>query len=331
MQIADDDDLVYVLGAGFSCAVSREMLVTSALADRVQEALEDRGVGIPSRHATLFGADFEAWLTYLIGEQPWLSRSENLRNHALFYDASEEIARVITHRQNSGLSAPMPDWLRTLVAWWATHSSTVMTFNYDTLVEKAAGEVLEEEGTKFHPANLRPIPVQPLGLRQAGVWAPKKQEAFTLLKLHGSLDWLYSGAPDFFGEPLLDLGLELGWQPDEDDVVDKAPDKMPLIVPPTAGKNAYMANETVRAQWRLAQDAIARCRRIVLIGYSLPPTDEMVRWMLSSAHVSVPDERRVIVVNPDGSIAERVADLTISRESPTHYASIEAFVADLAG
>jgi hypothetical protein len=151
MHIVDDEDLVFVLGAGFSRAISTAMPITSSLAYEVQERLDQRGSPVPPQHQSLFGENLEAWLTYLVGEQPWLSRSQNLRNHALFYEAAEEIAAILIRQQNEALKDAMPEWLKRLVGWWADHRATVMTFNYDTLVEKAAADVLDVvDGSPFH-------------------------------------------------------------------------------------------------------------------------------------------------------------------------------------
>lgn len=125
-----------------------------------------------------------------------------------------------------------------------------------------------------------------------------------LAKLHGSLSWYYSGAETFFGEAIYDVGVRPVWgSSSEDKFITKGHyvlDKVPLIVPPTASKNRFFANEAVRGNWRSASAYLRTVAELVVIGYSMPPSDLMARGLLAEQALS-----KVVVVDVDPAVAER--------------------------
>lgn len=81
------DRPVFVLGAGFSRAVSSHMPTTAQLRGDLERSL---GVPVPD--------DVEAWLSYLSSSQPFLDQSENYINKPTYFRASQHIARTIRVR-----------------------------------------------------------------------------------------------------------------------------------------------------------------------------------------------------------------------------------------
>ncbi len=153
-------------------------------------------------------------------------------------------------RETEARQDAMPKWLGDLVAKWHEDRSCVITFNYDTLVEAAYTQVVKVR----HPSHDIPTyetssqiyrgAFTPAGMRYAAVLAAPTVDTFSLLKLHGSWTWLYSGRPSFFGETIYDRPVLPGWElkpfASEPWLTEK---KVPLIVPPTAGK---VASSTTR-------------------------------------------------------------------------------------
>ena len=66
----------------------------------------------------------------------------------------------------------------------------------------------------------------------------------------------------------------------------------------------YFANETLNTQWSAAASSLSNATDIFFLGYSLPETDQMVRFMLSG--LSLPELKTVWIVN-QGSETEREA------------------------
>ena len=110
-------------------------------------------------------------------------------------------------------------------------------------------------------------------------------QTLSLLKLHGSINWYYSGRLDFFGETILfseDLPLCHEVWRTERFRRPQSRDKEPLIIPPVLEKTTYFNNETVRRLWREAGEALSHARRVFIIGYSLPSSDIGMKFFLKS-------------------------------------------------
>jgi len=294
---------VFITGAGFSRAISDRMPVLRGLSDRVlsTDLLADPALNGLSKN-------FELVLTYLAEEHPWLSEPENLTNRAGFLSASRTLARVILNAEAEALLDPMPPWLRLLIGQWHSRLVTVITFNYDTLVEKAYTEVIPPTSGRPDHQELYGVPVSDIRSRTE-LLGRRPRETFRYLKLHGSVNWCYSGAPSFFGETIYDLQIQSGWSARaaeaEDDLERKAPEKVHLVVPPTTSKSTLFNNETVRSQWRLARTALENADAIYCLGYSLPETDQMVRYLLAT----LPGIKVVVPVDTASSVGSRYARL----------------------
>jgi hypothetical protein len=219
-----------------------------------------------------------------------LSEAENHRNRADFFDACAVLTATLYERQEEVIaSTPTPpDWLTGLVAEWDRRRTAVITLNYDTLVEKAF--VQQAQNPKRHHSILYPVPPTNINLRNAAIYAISREPTFSLLKLHGSVNWRYSGAPTYYGETIYDIPMAgAGWVGGDtrEYFVEKARDKQPLVVPPTATKTSLFDNETVRANWRDAAEALARAERVFCLGYSLPTADLSMRYLVSQVAASL--------------------------------------------
>src|SRR3984957_6965992 len=76
-----------------------------------------------------------------------------------------------------------------------------------------------------------------------------------------------------------------------------------MIVPPAAGKRPYYGNRTLQALWRLAGQALGEAEDLVLMGFSLPPTDLLVSLRLTT---TLPGESLITPVNRSGEVVERI-------------------------
>jgi hypothetical protein len=287
---------VFLLGAGFSKAVSMEMPVTNELPKAVLN-LYKHTAGISSEIRSLIEEDFEKALTFLATEKPWLGESENLRHRALFLDLTSCVRAVFWDMSGNplvwGINKPWI-WLEELLAYWHNNRSTVITLNYDTLVERVASAKYGENRPRIPTGQLYPMRVTPAvlegsSIRTGSAPADEKTETFKLFKLHGSINWFYSGRSEFFGEELFYIPCNGG----VDGVFDMAeghnPDgvdsrclsgKSPLIIPPVLDKSAFLQHEALRSMWFRAGEAIRLASGIVCLGYSLPDSDLAVTQFL---------------------------------------------------
>lgn len=175
----------FILGAGFSAAVSPLMPVTDDLGEQAVTLLTASGLTLPRGRTTYF----EEWLSRLAEDQPDLSEAENLANRSLAVRLSESIAEVVRTRQTEAWVAGPPDWLHRFVAVLHVWRATAITFNYDTLIEKAVDThvlidwTAKTHGQIEHSNVLDELPPLPPG------WGSMSRRTFQLLKLHGSVNW----------------------------------------------------------------------------------------------------------------------------------------------
>jgi hypothetical protein len=80
----------------------------------------------------------------------------------------------------------------------------------------------------------------------------------------------------------------------------------PLLITPVLNKG--VTRYPFQRLWRLAREQLRGCRRLVVGGYSFPPTDFATRRMFLEAFADhVPEE--LVVVNPDTRVVQLVKDL----------------------
>jgi hypothetical protein len=88
---------------------------------------------------------------------------------------------------------------------------------------------------------------------------------------------------------------------------------MPLIVPPTKIKFYDEFAHILDPLWEAAVDACIRADKIVIIGYSLPQTDERARQLLRSAMKAGDPEIRIVNPNPEPVITQLTDELGFNR------------------
>jgi hypothetical protein len=180
-----------------------------------------------------------------------------------------------------------------------TTRATVATFNYDTLIEGAAARTFDQQlGQMINTFSITDgIPATP----SPGMFGPTMTPSFRLLKLHGSVD-TYWVPGDLAGATILRV-TDSVWVPGGGmsnpnlNIARLAPGRVPFVVPPASAKSAFFANPITRQLWRTAAQGLAMCDRIVVIGYSVPPTDIVASAMLVDAQRI--NDACIDVVNPD--------------------------------
>ena len=274
---------VFVLGAGFSKAIDNRMPTMKELTDEVRARIADEGeFRLPSPLDADANDNIELWMTYLSQNQPWLRRSANQYNRALATRIEEYIADIIRERERTALGTAMSEWLGQLTRNWDTAQATVITLNYDTLVERASvGE--PSDGNALSLSHIYPDNLANIRSIGKALLSASPRDTFAYYKLHGSINWHYSGREDFYGETIYfsnvsRWGLELTAH--ESDSEAPAKDKEALIIPPVAEKTTFFQNEYVRGIWQNAGVALSEATRVFVIGYSLPATDMGMEFFL---------------------------------------------------
>jgi len=83
-------------------------------------------------------------------------------------------------------------------------------------------------------------------------------------------------------------------------------DKTPLLIPPVAVKTTFYENSALRVQWQAAARAISEADEVVLMGFSVPTTDLLVRELIAT---NLPKNAEVVVVNKDVDLPDHLASV----------------------
>jgi len=271
----------------------------------VQQANLTSDPRVPRR---LFGPalTFESWMSLIAEDQPHLSEGQNLQNRALFVTITEAIVEGLGSCETSVLYTQIPTWLSDLLKLLHHTRATVVSLNYDTLIEAGVASLDLpglQGGERTTPRDiLNDTPPLPnIGARFGGPIQP----TFRLLKLHGSLDW-WAAPKDPSGASVNRTQLRSSFghpEPITEEDRRGIPGWEPFIIPPAAAKSSYYQNPFTRNLWKTAFDALRTAERVSLVGYSLPPTDIVMGGMLESA---IRDRNVPIdIVNLDAEDLER--------------------------
>ena len=143
-----------------------------------------KSLSVPAGDLDPFNQDLEQWMSYLSIDQPWLSDQDNMRNRALFEDASLSVHASIDAAERLVLQDPYPIWLLRLVWFWCRTQAHVVTFNYDLLVERMLSHLSVGEWSDVYAIPLTHRLPPSSGLMYGT--SPPNIPLMRLYKLHGS-------------------------------------------------------------------------------------------------------------------------------------------------
>jgi NAD-dependent SIR2 family protein deacetylase len=163
--------------------------------------------------------------------------------------------------------------------------------NYDILIDNAitksrqTRDVDLEYGVEFTNFS-----------RERNWQAPRSERAISLLKLHGSLNWLY--CPTCISLTLTpeEKGIiQLKWQPQDCVCPDCNTLTTPIVIPPTFFK--VMDNFYLQKIWREAEKSFTQAKRLVFCGYSFPDADIHIKYLLKRVEVNRNTTPEIYIVN----------------------------------
>lgn len=154
---------------------------------------------------------------------------------------------------------------------------TLISFNYDTIVEEALRglEIPYDYGI--------PTTSSTNGLSNSKSDAGTDEKCIKILKLHGSVNWSDDG----------DASDSVHTHPTYAEL--RSQNRTPLLVAPTWQK---IFSGHLAAVWTEAIKALKTATRVIIIGYSIPPTDQHFKYLLASGLQDNISLRKIFFVNP---------------------------------
>jgi hypothetical protein len=198
-------------------------------------------------------------------------------------DLLRAIAALMYRKKRSNGGTPLFDLAKSILP-----SDTVVTLNWDLLLERA--------------------------LVRAGIrdWSYVSGESKpTILKPHGSIDWFDSEEIKFANKLTFPLISKFGairiFKNFSSSNLNKT---VPVIIPPTLSKK--WKHEEFNTLWRHTWRALRDAREVYVLGFSLPPEDLHIRFIIRSAiraSEKISNLQKFTLVNPDRSTFLRFTNL----------------------
>ena len=162
----------------------------------------------------------------------------------------------------------------------------------------------------IYTSDLYRMPLNNLVHRTTGTWSRETKSTFRLLKIHGSINWYFSGYEGFPGEQVyyteIDSPLpETDYESESELLKINRIGLSPLIIPPVAEKSSFYDNTLIKSLWTTFYKAISDADEIYCVGYSLPETDLSLSLFLSST-VGEGNKRVYLVNTAKGKEAEEL-------------------------
>jgi hypothetical protein len=277
---------------------------------------------------------FEAWLSWLSEDQPYESDGANSRRRGNFQELQAQISNVIRERQREVFAKELPKWLFTFLDIANFSKSTIISLNYDTIIESAfsLGDFKDQSGDRVFSSDLIKFFSPFTGIRFDGGTPPVRNiESLELIKLHGSIDW-YRNPNDETGQSLERVEESLN-RLEYDDYHERLnrQGKIEFIIPPTNKKNSYFDIPSIKQMWRQAYKALESANHVVFMGYSIPINDLSMASMISKL-VRLKEIKFTVVDSDSLSVVQHLKVMGTLESNITRFdgmGCISEFVRDL--
>ncbi len=294
---------VYVLGAGFSKEAGFP-LSTDFTKDKEFDYLKEKLKNEPKLVSKL--EKIQSYVRYRIHNNFCSPSIESILNHVitaqyLFMESmtekrkpysAEKILDNLLWYITKNLKEKTMDSKDNLLEEYETFlkkickkDNVIITFNYDLVIENIL-KLLKKE---YH----------------YGVDERHSKNSRLILKLHGSLNWIYCKKCG----PVNRHDKIITFEPDTKEICPlcKSDKIRPILVPPMMAKDKQYNDKyfgpIVRETWSLAREVLSDATRIVFIGFSMADEDYFAQGLFKlSQGMNTNKNRKFIVINPSSDI-----------------------------
>ena len=215
---------------------------------------------------------------------------------------------------------------------------TVITFNIDLLIENALQELVHSRPSARLDLALAYgflDPLTPLIPQGDSFDFGGGVSDIPLLKMHGSVNWLFKTRDYYPPADLVSEARELYVLREKSvpprrlrvrlNPGGRAWYAFPLIVPPIYEKHAFIRTH-LQDVWDGAEAALLSADQVVLWGYSFPSADTHARHFFQSVADRNPALRSPVIINPDLAVASALWSL-LRVERVTQFRDAEKYLA----
>lgn len=263
--------------------------------------------------------DFEIWLSTMASDQAWECEKKRKKRREAFHAVLVNLARVFLRQMELGFGEShwcngndSDYWLHKLFRKWNESRSTILTFNYDTLIEHhfvltgdASAEKTVVPCPSIYPIQLPNFPTTRAKRFSTSTRAPD----FRLYKLHGSVNW-WRKFPSEKNDNRIYFWDRPQWQwAYGGKSADLAPVKemhLPFLVPPLAEKDRFYSVSVLDELWKKAAVKLQQASSLIIMGYSFPQTDTAARAFFAE---NLNPRAKVTVVNCSANAAAAAAEV----------------------
>lgn len=227
----------------------------------------------------------------------------------------QEVKQYFVQRLNNSKTATMfKADLDALARHCVENRINCITFNYDDVLDQALWEVKSvtqlishRQQDYWHPDGGYGFFCRPGEHTVRDTEVTMDVTSMRLLKLHGSVNWRPKRGyrPPYTIDAIVHHEswlTPLKQLPPDPAIIEMHLEPDPLIVPPVLTKSAVVQQPILRLVWSLAFNALAKAKRILFIGYSLPVTDMAARVLFGEA---VQSESKIQVLNKASTDSEK--------------------------
>ena len=213
-------------------------------------------------------------------KKPRLQHMHDLLVFLIAEILDQKLRDQATHHPRLVMNLQAANWLR---------NTSFISLNYDILIDNALLPAKQDYNLDLDYT----IQFANFG---ADWNNPRPSKSLRLLKLHGSLNWLYCPTcRDIRITPKEKGVCRLKWQPG-DCLCNRCETlTVPIIIPPTYFK--ALSNLYLGQIWHAAERSLKECQRIIFCGYSFPDADVHVRYLLKRMEVNTDRTPEVFIVN----------------------------------
>lgn len=315
IQNAGQRETVFFLGAGFSKAVKSDFPTLKELTKEIENNY-CAGKNSVTAHfrdeiPTQYKGNIEHLLTFLSSNLPFKTDVQISADDALYKDLKN---KIVEYFEQIEYNYQKFNGATRLCQYLHEYKIPCLTLNYDLLLEKLLRDYFsKQKSTKISNYEyFYKCPISPIHLRQkSGSFGfasaedilLSKDEFPTILKLHGSINWLSAGISQTDPVYCNDSNIK-------ESFAYLTKDLQPMIVPPVMDKTSIYNHTILKSIWRQAYDVLKKAEEIYICGFSFPETDLSIRFLFNSALNENKNSPKIYFINTDNELDKKQKHFT---------------------